>query len=139
MHVEDPNSVLPQWAVNLLTWFAVTILSLFTLTIGWFTRKYIVKVDNHEKTLGKIPSTYATILSVAAVDKRLDESIPGLATKLELIAYMRQMEENFERRHQETREDRKRMHEENLENNLALRDDVRAVHSRVDQVFAHGP
>jgi hypothetical protein len=57
----------------------------------------------------------------------VEEKIPSLVTRIELMAFM-----------QEMKEERLRMHKENLDNGIATRSDIRAVHERVDALFRNG-
>lgn len=122
MAVETSTS-LPQWAINALIWAVVAVVSLFTGILGWFTRKYIIKVDFLAEKHASYPSTYATIEMVNAMEEKLS----ALVSRAELVAYMQQM-----------RDDQLRLHKENLDNGMATRTDIRAVHERVDALFRNG-
>lgn len=122
MAVETSTS-LPQWAINALIWVVVSVVGLFTGILGWFTRKYIIKVDAHAEWIASCPAKYATIEMVNA----MEEKLPALVSRAELVAYMQQM-----------REDQLRLHKENLDNGMATRTDIRAVHERVDALFRNG-
>jgi hypothetical protein len=125
MQVPIPNSdsTLPQWAINCLIWVAVAIVGLYTGFVGWFTRKYIIKVDFNSEAIAAFPANYATIEMVTDMEDKL----PGLVSRTELVSYMQQM-----------RDDQLRMHRENLDNGASTRADIRAVHERVDALFRNG-
>jgi hypothetical protein len=118
MSVDTPTSI-PQWVINILVW----VFLLYTGIIGWFTRKYFVKTDTHTDQLGAIPSIYATIKMV----NDMEDKLPGLVSRTELVSYMQQM-----------RDEQLRLHKENLDNGMATRSDIRAVHERVDELFRNG-
>jgi hypothetical protein len=134
MAAPPPDSALPPWAVDALVWIALAILGLFTGIIGWFTRKYITLVDSHAKLIGSMSATYATIEMV----NDMEDKIPELVTRTELVSYMRQMKEDAEDRREQDRQEALRMHKENLDNGMATRTDIRAVHERVDALFRNG-
>jgi hypothetical protein len=117
------DGILPQWAINAIIWVAVAVLSMFIGVLGWFTRKYILKVDGHADLLGAIPATYATIEMV----NDMEETISGLVSRSELIAYMKEL-----------RDEQLRMHKDNLDASRDTRSDIRAVHDRVDALFKNG-
>jgi hypothetical protein len=125
--IQASESAIPQWAIDLLVWIALAVIGLFTGVIGWFTRKYIVKVDVHSDLIGAISATYATIKMVNA----MEEKIPSMVSRAEFLAYMRDF-----------REDQLRMHKDNLDSSKTTRDeireDIRAVHQRVDDIFMNG-
>jgi len=122
MAIEN-TTPLPPWAIQVLSWFALAVSGIFIGIYGWIQRKYVIKVDVHEVLIGQLASTYATIKMVNAVE----DKIPGLVTRIELMAFM-----------QEMKEERLRMHKENLDNGMATRSDIRAVHERVDALFRNG-
>ena len=119
MDTNQPEG-LPQWAVNGLIWVVVTTSSIITGVLGWFTRKYIVKVDRLEEHQGK----FATKVAMAELEQR----IPGLVSRTEFLSYMSQLRDETEKRNDQMRDDRARMHRENI-------DSIHAVHTRVDDLF----
>jgi hypothetical protein len=119
----DNVTPLPQWAIQILSWFALAVSGIFIGVYGWIQRKYVLKVDRHETALDLMASTYATIRMV----NEMEEKIPSLVTRIELMAFMQDM-----------KEERLRMHKENLDNGMATRSDIRAVHERVDALFRNG-
>jgi hypothetical protein len=119
----DSGTPLPPWAIQILSWFALAVSGIFIGIYGWIQRKYVVKVDNHDKVIESLASVYATIQMVSEVE----EKIPSLVTRIELMAFMQDM-----------KDERLRMHRENLENGMATRTDIRAVHERVDALFRKG-
>lgn len=136
----DPNtaSSLPPWAINWVIELAVGIWVLLTAIIGFFTRKYMGIVDD-------FPSTYATIERV----KDMEDRIPALVSRTELIGFMQQIKEDSDKRHDQHVEAQLRMHSENLaagaETRKAIADlgtetrqGISAVHQRVDQIFNRG-
>lgn len=127
MDNSQSDGYLPQWAVNALVWFVMFIISITTGTIGWFTRKHLVKFDKLERNQG----TFATKLEVA----ELELKIPTLISRIEFLAYMAQLREETERHYTRMSEERLRMHLENLGSIETVRTDIRAVHSRVDELY----
>ena len=119
----DATASLPPWAIQILSWFALAVSGIFVGIYGWIQRKYVVKVDSHEKVIESLSSVYATIEMVA----NMEDKIPSLVTRIELMAFMQDM-----------KEERLRMHKENLDNGMATRTDIRAVHERVDALFRNG-
>lgn len=119
----DNSTPLPPWAIQILSWFALAVSGIFIGIYGWIQRKYVVKVDSHDKVIESLGSIYATIRMVNDVE----EKIPSLVTRIELMAFMQDM-----------KEERLRMHKENLDNGMATRSDIRAVHERVDALFRNG-
>jgi hypothetical protein len=119
----DNATPLPQWAIQILSWFALAVSGIFIGVYGWIQRKYVLKVDRHETALDLMASTYATIKMV----NEMEDKIPSLVTRIELMAFMQDM-----------KEERLRMHKENLDNGMATRGDIRAVHERVDALFRNG-
>lgn len=140
-HVEAVGS-LPQWAVNTVVWCAVLLVSILVGSYGWFVRRLIGKQDEHEKKLAAHEREFATKNSV----KVLADDMKEFVTKPDLAAIVRQMSEAADHRHKEQREDRLRMHQQNLDANKELRedlqtrdegirDDIRGVHGRIDELF----
>jgi hypothetical protein len=119
----DATASLPPWAIQILSWFALAVSGIFVGIYGWIQRKYVVKVDSHEKVIESLSSVYATIEMVA----NMEDKIPSLVTRIELMAFMQDM-----------KEERLRMHKENSDNGMATRTDIRAVHERVDALFRNG-
>jgi hypothetical protein len=119
----DTTASLPPWAIQILSWFALAVSGIFVGIYGWIQRKYVVKVDSHDKVIESLASVYATIEMVA----NMEDKIPSLVTRIELMAFMQDM-----------KEERLRMHKENLDNGMATRTDIRAVHERVDALFRNG-
>ena len=72
MTPDQTSTQLPTWAVNALAWLALLILGSFGTVIWWLHRRYFSKVDGHGEQIAKLSSTYATIESMSAMDKRLD-------------------------------------------------------------------
>jgi len=124
---DSPHEALPQWAVNIVVWACLVLSAGFTGLLGWFLRKYSLKIELLEKN----QKLFATMDSVA----RMQLQIAPLISRTEFLAHLQQMREDNDRRNEQMREDRLQMHKENRDDNAALRADVRAVHSRVDELF----
>src|ERR1700743_1439884 len=100
---------LPPWDIGWLIWILLAIGGLAVTVMGWFTKKYIVKkIDDHDTQLGAIPATYATIIMV----KEMEDKIPDLVTRKELVSYMQQMKDDSDKRHGAHLEAQLRMHAE---------------------------
>jgi hypothetical protein len=123
MPLKIDDETVPQWAVNFLIWIAVAFVGLLTGVIGWFTRKYIVKVDEHAQLIGAMSATYATIERV----NEMEDKIPALVSRSEFLAYMKDF-----------REDQLRMHADNLKAAGLTREDIARVHERVDGLYNNG-
>lgn len=114
------ESALPQWAIDSLVWMALVLSAGFTAILGWFLRKYIRKIDVLEENQKK----FATAESVAQMELRMSPMI----SRTEFLAHLQQLREDTEKRNDQMREDRQRMHQEN-QNSLSN------LHKRVDQLF----
>lgn len=126
----------PPWAIHWVIEIAVGIWGLLTIIIGWFTRKYIGIVD-------AFPETYATISRV----KEMEEKIPELVSRTELLSFLQQMKEDSDKKNDEHVEAQLQMHRDNLQAGAEMRKVVGdggietraligAVHARVDALFA---
>lgn len=116
----QPESSLPQWAIDSLVWMALVLSAGLTTMLGWFLRKYIRKIDVLEENQKK----FATVESVAQMELRMSPMI----SRTEFLAHLQQLREDTEKRNDQMREDRQRMHQEN-QNSLSN------LHKRVDQLF----
>lgn len=130
MATPDPNSTLPPWATEVLFWIIGGLIGLLQVISGW------IFISMHRR--------------IDKVEKSMENTIPGLVSRLELIATLQQMREDAEKRDSQTREDRRNMHVDNqsaiqnLRNDISamrendiggLREDLRAVHGRIDEVL----
>jgi hypothetical protein len=131
----ESEGPLPQWAINVVIWVCMILSAGFTGLLAWFFRKYSLKIDALEENQKR----FATAESVTEMELR----ITPMVSRSEFLAYMQQMREDQERQNQRLRDDRQRLHQENRDDNAALRTDnaalrvdIRAVHSRVDELFS---
>jgi hypothetical protein len=147
----ESEGALQPWVIKALIWIAISITSLFTATYGWLFRDVVHRV----KALEGNDKKYATALSVSQLEvrsrtellaylkqmrddqERLALSVSQLEvrSRTELLAYLKQMRDDQEGLSEQVRDDQQRLHKENRDDNSALRSDVRAVHTRVDELF----
>lgn len=115
---------------TLLNWIGGVVLSLLSAlgTVGaWIVAHYVKKIDDIEKEKAGFSETYATRAQVADLELRMAQTV----SRNELAMHMTKLSE-----------ERQRMHEENLDrlNRVSAdvsetRDDIRAVHSRIDELL----
>lgn len=133
-----PQTSLPQWAINALIWCCLAVSSIFLGCFGWFLKTQILRV----KKLEENQSLFATAVSVKALELQMAPMI----SRNEFMAHIKQMREESDDKFEQLRDDRQRMHQENLDNNKRLQDalaasseivrgDIRGIHGRIDDVF----
>jgi hypothetical protein len=115
----------PQGSAN---WFSY-VLGLLVGLIAWVGEVYRRRVDSHQQLL----SNFVNRKELEAWEQK----VANLITRAEFLAHMRQLSDETDRRNVQTREEHMRMHEQNVSNNLALREDIRSVHSRIDELFTN--
>jgi hypothetical protein len=140
---ETPPPEIPSWAVSGLIWIFVALGGVVVTVIGWLQRMHILTTKEHSKQISELKSKQETFATVTAMNE-LEQRIPSLVTRTELVAYMAQLREDTEKRSDQMREDRLRMHDENqkgiaavVEQVGAVRTDIRAVHARVDTLYTN--
>lgn len=131
----ESEGVLPPWAVEALVWIVLAVTGLFTGTYAWLFKDVMRRV----KSLEGNEKNHATALSVTDLEMRMAPMI----SRTELLSHLDQLRDDQERRNEQLREDQRRMHQENRDDNAAIRsdnaatrNDIRAVHSRVDELFS---
>lgn len=133
MAADAPSNV-PQWAVNWILSGVLVVVGACTTFIGWVMRRYVMKVD----ALMDKQSRFATTEQLEEVKFTL----APLITRQELAGYINQMREDNNAHYERMRQDRLQMH---LDNQRAIeavsaqikesRDDIRAVHTRIDDIL----
>lgn len=131
---QPSNQTVINWAGGLIS----TLFGVIVVIGSWVFTKLYGKVD----VLAENQKHFASVESVVHLEARV---LP-LVSRTELLAYMAQMRDDAEKRNDQMREDRQRMHQENLDSiksvrtdiselREAVREDVSGVHSRVDDLF----
>jgi hypothetical protein len=121
----------PPWVFVALTWVGGSLATAIVGLFFWVLNLYRKKVDALEKNS-------VTKADMAALELRMAE----LASRRELIAYLEQWRDERTRMHEENKASIAQLHDD-IETTRSevrsarseVRDDIRAVHNRIDQVL----